>query len=142
MAFAGVVRKLRLVTAFAKERGKVAALTETGGKKRRRDFWTFLHRVATAEGVGIAFVNTWSRYWGTIPLSPEEAENQRSFALRPEVIMEGPGNGFRPTPLFAAPYKRHPIGEDSLRQKNSCIFHFPIELLFFSALLCISAPLR
>ena len=97
-AFAGVVRKLRLVTAFAKERGKVAALTETGGKKRRRDFWTFLHRVATAEGVGIAFVNTWSRHWGTIPLSPEEAENQRSFALRPEVIMEGPGNGFRPTP--------------------------------------------
>ena len=39
-----------------------------------------------------------SRHWGTIPLSPEEAENQRSFALRPEVIMEGPGNGFRPTP--------------------------------------------
>jgi hypothetical protein len=98
MAFAGVVRKLRLVTAFAKERGKVAALTETGGKKRRRDFWTFLHRVATTEGVGIAFVNTWSRHWGTIPLSPEEAENQRSFALRPEVIMVGPGNGFRPTP--------------------------------------------
>jgi hypothetical protein len=24
--------------------------------------------------------------------------------------------------IFATPYKRHPIGEDSLRQKNSCIF--------------------
>jgi len=41
--------------------------------------------------------------------------------------------------IFATLYKRHPIGEDSLRQKNSCIFHFPTELHFFSALFCASA---
>ena len=44
--------------------------------------------------------------------------------------------------IFATPYKRHPIGEDSLCQKNSCIFHFHTELHFLSALLCISATLR
>ena len=36
--------------------------------------------------------------------------------------------------IFATPYKRHPIGEDSLCQKNSRIYHFPTELHFFSAL--------
>ena len=40
--------------------------------------------------------------------------------------------------IFATPYKRHPIGEDSLCQKNSCIFHFPAELHFF---LCITLHL-
>ena len=43
--------------------------------------------------------------------------------------------------IFATPYKRHPIGEDSLCQKNSRISHFPTELHFFSALLCILRPL-
>ena len=33
--------------------------------------------------------------------------------------------------IFATPYKRHPIGGDSLCQKNSFIFHFPAELHFF-----------
>jgi hypothetical protein len=36
--------------------------------------------------------------------------------------------------IFATPYKRHLIGEDSVRQKNYRIFHFPAELHFFSAL--------
>jgi hypothetical protein len=32
--------------------------------------------------------------------------------------------------VFATPYKRHPMGEDSLRQKNSHIFHFSQNFTF------------
>ena len=90
---AETVRKLRLMTAFAKKRGQVVAISESGGQRKRRDFWTFLHRAATAEGVECAFVNTWHGIWGTTPETPEEAENQRAFVARPEVIMQGKEQG-------------------------------------------------
>jgi hypothetical protein len=32
--------------------------------------------------------------------------------------------------VFATPCKRHPMGEDSLRQKNSHIFHFSQNFTF------------
>lgn len=90
---AETVRKLRLLTAFAKERGQVVAISESGGQQKRRDFWTFLHRAATAERVECAFVNTWHGIWGTTPETPEEAEDQRAFVAHPEVIMEGKEQG-------------------------------------------------
>ena len=46
--FDETVRKLRLMTAFAKPRGQVVVISEAGGRKKRGDFWTWLHRVATA----------------------------------------------------------------------------------------------
>ena len=92
---AETVRKLRLLTAFAKERGQVVCISEAGGQKKRKDFWTYLHRAATAEGVKCAFVNTWAGEWGTTPESPEEAADQRAFAARPEVLMEGAETGLR-----------------------------------------------
>ena len=92
---AETVRKLRLLTAFAKERGQVVCISEAGGQKKRKDFWTYLHRAATAEGVKCAFVNTWAGEWGTTPESPEEAADQRAFAERPEVLMEGAETGLR-----------------------------------------------
>lgn len=94
-ALAETVRKLRLMTAFAKERGQVVCISESGGQKKRKDFWTFLHRAATAEGVNCAFVNTWAGTWGTTPETPEEAEDQKAFAANPAVLMEKPNGGFR-----------------------------------------------
>ena len=86
---AATIRRLRLMTDFAKPRGQVVCISESGGKNKRKDFWTYLHRAATAEGVNCAFVNTWSGTWGTTPETPEEAENQKAFASNPAVLMEG-----------------------------------------------------
>ena len=87
LALAETVRKLRLMSDFARPRGQVVALSESGGQKKRRDFWTFLHRAATAEGVNCAFVNTWAGSWGTTPETLEEAEDQKRFVAREEVLM-------------------------------------------------------
>lgn len=95
-ALAETVRKLRLVSAFAESRGKVAALTETGGTKKRDDFWVYLHRALTAEGVHAAFVDTWSGRYGTLPETPASEADERAFARRPEVLLESPANAFRP----------------------------------------------
>lgn len=94
-ALAETVRKLRLMTSFAKERRQVVCISESGGQKKRKDFWTYLHRAATAEDVSCAFVNTWVGEWGTRPESPVEAADQRAFAARPEVLMEGAETGLR-----------------------------------------------
>lgn len=94
-ALAETVRKLRLMSAFAKERGQVAALTEAGGKNKRDDFWVYLHRVMTADGVKCAFVDTWGGCYGTVPDTPASEQDELAFARRPEVLMEGNGTGFR-----------------------------------------------
>ncbi len=94
-ALAETVRKLRLMSAFAKERGKVAALTETGGRNKRDDFWAYLHRVMTADGVKCAFVDTWGGCCGTVPDTPASEQDELAFSRRPEVLMEGNGTGFR-----------------------------------------------
>ena len=94
-ALAETVRKLRLMSAFAKERGQVAALTETGGKNKRDDFWVYVHRIMTAEGVHCAFVDTWGGCYGTVPDTPASEQDELAFSRRPEVLMEGEGTGFR-----------------------------------------------
>lgn len=96
------VRKLRLISSFAKERGKVAALTETGGENKRDDFWVYLHRIMTAEGVHCAFVDTWSDRYGTIPATPESEKDELEFSRRPEVLMATPETGFRVSPKSSA----------------------------------------
>ena len=57
-----------------------------------------------------------------------EAQRKQSYLCFLKVIF-----------VSATPYKRHPIGEDSVRQKNFCISHSSTELHFFSALHCDSA---
>ena len=57
-----------------------------------------------------------------------EAQRKQSYLCFLKVIF-----------VSATPYKRHPIGEDSVRQKNFCIPHSSTELHFFSALHCDSA---
>ncbi len=94
-SLAETVRKLCLMSNFAKPRGQAVCISEAGGKKKRRDFWTFLYRAATADGVNCAFVNTWAGDWGTMPETPEEAEDLKAFAVRPEVLMEGGTCGMR-----------------------------------------------
>lgn len=94
-SFQETVRKLRLMTDFAERHGHVAAVTETGGKNKRDDFWVWLHRVMTAEGVKLAFVDTWGGCYGTLPDTPASEQDERAFAHRPEVLLEGSGKGFR-----------------------------------------------
>ena len=86
-ALAETVRKLRLMTAFAERHGKIVAISESGGKERRDDFWTFLHRAATADGVKCAFVNTWWGKYGTMPRTAEESANQMEFINNPNVLL-------------------------------------------------------
>lgn len=89
------IRKLRLMTEFAKERGLVVCISEAGGLKKRDDFWQWLHRAATADGVDVAFVDTWAWNYGTLPDTPESEADEKAFAARPEVLMEGKSSGFR-----------------------------------------------
>ena len=91
------VRKLRLMSVFAGERGQVVAITETGGPKKRDDFWEYLHRAMTADGVKCAFVDTWCGCNGTIPDTPASERDEIAFSRRKEVLMEGSGSGFRKT---------------------------------------------
>ena len=86
-ALAETVRKLRLMTAFAERRGKIVAISESGGKNRRDDFWTFLHRAATADGVKCAFANTWWGKYGTTPNTAKEANYQKEFISNPCVLL-------------------------------------------------------
>lgn len=92
---AETVRKLRLMTKFGEERGKIVSISEAGGIKKRDDFWQYLHRAATADGVKVAFVDTWARDWGCLPMTPASEADEKAFAARPQVLMEGTGNGFR-----------------------------------------------
>ena len=89
------MRKLRLISDFAKAHGHVAALTETGGKNKRDDFWIHLHGILTAEGVRCAFVDTWGGCYGTVPDTPASEQDEIAFARRPQVLMAGPTTGFR-----------------------------------------------
>ena len=83
--FNETLRKLRLVSAYADAHGKVMGITETGCKDARSDFWARLLRLATAEGVNCAFVDTWGGPW-TFPDSPEGVEDQRRFVSSPAVM--------------------------------------------------------
>ena len=87
------MRKLRQMTKFGEERGKIVCISESGGNKKRDDFWQYLHPAATAEGVKVAFVNPWA--WGFLPATPASEADERAFAERPEVLLESPGGGFR-----------------------------------------------
>lgn len=89
------VGRLRQMSAFAAERNLVVCISESGGRWKRDDFWVYLHRAATADGVACAFVDTWSTLWGTLPNTPASEADERAFARRPEVLMEGSsGAGF------------------------------------------------
>jgi len=92
---ARTVGKLRQMTAFAKKRNQVVCISETGGKGKRDDFWQFLHRAATAADVSVAFVDTWAGVYGTLPETPASETDERAFAARPQVLLEGSGRGFR-----------------------------------------------
>ena len=83
--FNETLRKLRLVGGFARARGKVLGISETGCRDARNDFWASLLKLATADGLGCAFVNTWSGPW-TLPDTPEGIEDQRRFIASPAVL--------------------------------------------------------
>lgn len=89
------VSRLRQMSAFAAERGLVTCIAESGGRGKRDDFWKYLHRAATAEGVSCAFVDAWSWVYGMKPETPASEEDERAFACRPCVLMEGSGGSFR-----------------------------------------------
>lgn len=83
--FNETLRKLRLVSAFADAHGKVMGITETGCKDARTDFWARLLKLATADGVNCAFVDTWGGPW-TMPESVEGVLDQKRFYKNPAVL--------------------------------------------------------
>lgn len=86
------VSKLRLLTDFAVARGKVVCISESGGDRKRDDFFTWLHRAATAPGVKVAFVNTWAGRYGSLPATSASEADEKAFAARPQVLMEDAHN--------------------------------------------------
>ncbi len=89
------IGRLRQMSAFAAERDLVVCISESGGRGKRDDFWQYLHRAATAEGVACAFVDAWSWIYGMKPETAASEADERAFARRPEVLMEGSDAGFR-----------------------------------------------
>jgi len=83
--FNETLRRLRLLTAFAQERGKVLGITETGLFQSNLDFWTRFRNLATAEGVDCAFANTWDGPW-TTPETEEGWAELQKFVSDPAVL--------------------------------------------------------
>ena len=84
------IRKLRMMSAFAKAHGKIASISECGGTRKRDDFWKWVVKIATAPGVEVAFVDTWTRDWGTLPKTPAAARDLQDFARSPTALMSAP----------------------------------------------------
>lgn len=89
------IGRLRQMSAFAAERDLVVCISESGGRGKRDDFWQYLHRAATTEGVACAFVDAWCWIYGMKPETAASEADERAFARRPEVLMEGSDAGFR-----------------------------------------------
>ena len=87
-SFAETLRKLRLMTEFASRHSKITVVSEAGGQKKRDDFWQYVYRLMTADGVKLAFVNTWSGTYGMLPDTAESEKDELTFARRPETLME------------------------------------------------------
>lgn len=81
------IRKLRLMSAFAKEHGKVNSIAECGGTQKRDDFWKWVEKILAAPGVEVAFVDTWTGRFGTLPKTPAEAKDLLNFVRRPTTLM-------------------------------------------------------
>ena len=91
-----MTRRLRQMTAFASTRNQPVWISESGGSGKRDDFWVYLHRAATAEGVSCSVVDVWCGGCGMMPETPASAEDETAFARRPCVLMEGSrGASFR-----------------------------------------------
>ena len=79
------VEKMRQITAEAQRRGKVCGLFESGAiDGALPDYYDWLYKALTAEGVGFSFVNMWGGY--EIPRTPEGKECLRRFLKKPEVV--------------------------------------------------------
>ena len=87
------VEKMQLITAEARRRGKVCGLFETGaiGDDASPDYYDFLHKALTTEGVGFSFVNVWGGY--EIPRTPQGKECLKRFLAKPEVVTFRDGVG-------------------------------------------------
>ena len=79
------IEKMRQITAEARRCGKVCGLFESGAiGGALPDYYDWLHKALTADGVGFAFVNMWGGY--EIPRTSEGKECLKRFLARPEVV--------------------------------------------------------
>jgi hypothetical protein len=97
---------MRQITAEARRRGKVCGLFESGAiGAALPDYYDWLYKAVTADGVGFSFVNLWGGY--EIPRSPEGKECLKRFLAKPEVVT------FRDGIDLASPAKQ---GEASVKK--------------------------
>ncbi len=79
------IQKMQLITAEARRRGKACGVFETGAiGSARPDYYDWLYKALTADGVGFAFVNLWGGY--EIPRTPEGKECLKRFLAQPKVL--------------------------------------------------------
>ena len=79
------IQKMRQITDEARRRGKACGLFETGAiGSARPDYYDWLYKALTADGVGFAFVNLWGGY--EIPRTPEGKECLKRFLAQPKVL--------------------------------------------------------
>ena len=86
---AATLSRMRLVSSFAREHKKVAALTEVGCDGARDNFYSTIFRLMTADGVHFAFVNSWHSQW-FMPQTEAGLADMKAFALKPSVLMLRP----------------------------------------------------
>ena len=76
---------LRHVAAELYQRRKACGLFETGAiVSARPDYYDWLYKALTADGVGLSFVNLWGGY--EIPRTPEGKECLKRFLAQPKVL--------------------------------------------------------
>lgn len=87
------IGRLRLVSAFAAAHGKACAMFETGFKPNppgtKDAFCSFLSRALSADGVHVAFVNTWIS--SILPKSEPGLADWKAFIASPVVLMGDSG---------------------------------------------------
>lgn len=82
---ADAIARLRTVSDFAREHGKSCGLFETGMKDSVDNFYSLLHKVATAEGIDVAIVTTYDGPW-TFPTNDVGRADMRRVLALPEVL--------------------------------------------------------
>ena len=83
--FKNTLRQLREISAFAKERGKVACISETGCMKGRDDYHSKLLALCTSQGVNVAFAATWGGPY-SVPKTEAGLADWRKFLDDPRVL--------------------------------------------------------
>ena len=84
-----------MVSDFARAHGKSCGLFETGMRDSVDNFYSLLHKVATAEGIDVAIVTTYDGPW-TFPTNEVGKADMRRVLALPDVLTSANPGDFAP----------------------------------------------